>query len=172
MKEEVVLAIEDINLLKEKFVYLLKLKGTVVYIGVCNFGVSFMYSHKGKEFDSAYILKVPDRKDAELYKDELILQYAPEYNLNAEYVKKPKIDIIEDEDLISLSKVRDILVKSSLDYLYPNNSEMYSKYIEYTFVKKHKLMTTKINGRCYISLTEFKDILLEEHDVDVSRFLD
>lgn len=172
MKEEVVLAIEDINLLKEKFVYLLKLKGTVVYIGVCNFGVSFMYSHKGKEFDSAYILKVPDSKDAELYKDELILQYAPEYNLNAEYVKKPKIDIIEDEDLISLSKVRDILVKSSLDYLYPNNSEMYSKYIEYTFVKKHKLMTTKINGRCYISLTEFKDILLEEHDVDVSRFLD
>lgn len=170
--EEVVLAIEDINLLKEKFVYLLKLKGIVVYIGVCNFGVSFMYSHKGKEFDSAYILKVPDGKDAEMYKDELILQYAPEYNLNAEYVKKPKIDIIEDEDLISLSKVRDILVKSSLDYLYPNNSEMYSKYIEYTFVKKYKLMTTKINGRCYISLTEFKDILLEEHDVDVSRFLD
>lgn len=169
--EEVVLAIEDMNLLKEKFVYLLKLKGTVVYVGVCNYGVSFMYAHKGKEFDSAYILKVPQGKDAEMYKDELILKYAPEYNLNAEYVKKPKIDIIEDEDMISLSKVRDVLVKSSLDYLYPNNSEMYSKYIEYTFVKKHKLATTKYNGRSFISLTDFRNIMLEEHDVDISRFI-
>lgn len=169
--EEVVLAIEDMNLLKEKFVYLLKLKGTVVYVGVCNYGISFMYAHKGKEFDSAYILKVPQGKDAEMYKDELILKYAPEYNLNAEYVKKPKIDIIEDEDMISLSKVRDVLVKSSLDYLYPNNSEMYSKYIEYTFVKKHKLATTKYNGRSYISLTDFRNIMLEEHDVDISRFI-
>lgn len=169
--EEVVLAIEDMNLLKEKFVYLLKLKGTVVYVGVCNFGVSFMYAHKGKEFDSAYILKVPQGKDAEMYKDELILQYAPEYNLNAEYVKKPRIDLIEDEDMISLSKVRDILVKCSLDYLYPNNSEQYSKYIEYTFVKKHKLMTTKYNGRCFISLTDFKNIMLETHNIDINKFL-
>lgn len=169
--EEVVLSIEDINLLKEKFVYLLKLKGEVKYVGVCNFGVSFIYSHRGKDFDSAYILRVPKGKDAEEYKEELIIQYAPEYNLNAEYVRKPKVDFILDEDLISLSMVRDILVKCSLDYLYPNNSEMYSKYIEYTFVKKHKLATTKSNGRCFISLTDFKDILLEEHDTDISRFL-
>lgn len=171
MEEEVVLAIEDLNLLKEKFVYFLKLKGEVKYIGVCNYGVSFIYSHRGKEFDSAYIMKVPKGKDAEEYKDELIIKYAPEYNLNAEYVKKPKVDFILDEDLISLSKVRDILVKCSLDYLYPNNSQMYSKYIEYTFVKKHKLMTTKNDGRCFISLSEFKDILLEEHNVDISRYL-
>ena len=169
--EEVVLSIEDINLLKEKFVYLLKLKGEVKYVGVCNFGVSFIYSHRGKDFDSAYILRVPKGKDAEEYKEELIIQYAPEYNLNAEYVRKPRVDFIPDEDLISLSMVREILTKCSLDYLYPNNSEMYSKYIEYTFVKKHKLATTKSNGRCFISLTDFKDILLEEHDTDISRFL-
>ena len=130
-----------------------------------------IYAHRGKEFDSAYILKVPNGKSAEENKDELIIQYKPEYNLNAEYVKKPKVDFILDEDLISLTKVRDILIKSSLDYLYPNNSQMYSKYIEYTFVKKHKLATTKSNGRSFISLTDFRNIMLEEHDIDISRFL-
>lgn len=169
--EKVILAIEDLNKIKEQFVYLLKLKGKVIYVGVCNYGVSFIYAHKNKEFDSAYILEVPEGKSAEEYKDELVIKYQAEYNLNAEYVRKPKIDFVEDEDLISLTKVREILVKCSVDYLYPNNSELYSKYIEYTFVKKHKLITTKYNGRCFISLTDFKNIMLETHNIDINKFL-
>lgn len=167
----IVLSIEDMTLLKRKYVYVLKNKGVVVYVGVCTYGVSFIHAHRGKEFDSAYILMIPEGKSAEEYKDELILQYQPQYNFDAEYIKKPKVDIVESEDLISLRKVRDLLYMCNLQDYYVNKSKVYPQYIEYPFVRKHKLHTTKYGVRSYISLSDFRSVMLQEHDIDINKYL-
>lgn len=171
MEEIVRLDIPDLNAINQKYVYLLISKGVVVYVGKCTFGLSFLHTHKSKTFDAARILCIPEGYDQDTYFAHLMEKYIPVYNIKAVYEKVQKADIIPDEDLISLTKIRSILEKCDLEYKYTNTSTLYSRYIEYTFVKVHKMTRVKVKSRSYVSLSGFRKIMQDEHGIDISRYV-